>query len=170
MAASKLVRDRIPERMSKNGDIPILLNAIEGKTLEAALCRKLCEECRKLYMAGERRQIFAEFADIREVESELFRYFHLPVPALALECRGPSGDPDPRPKLYLLSRSLVDATEKEVALKRFHALFLQVLEYFCICGEELEQKLKQKRTSHGGFAKRLYLVKAIPVEDISAYV
>lgn len=65
----KLVRDRIPEIISANGQTPVV-RVLDGDDLIPALISKLREETEELANAGSDQRL-AELADIREVVAAL---------------------------------------------------------------------------------------------------
>lgn len=72
----KLVRDKIPDIIRDNGQVPVtrVLNKIE---LINALRAKLVEEAKELQDATARKQIIAEVADVKEAYDALLRALHL---------------------------------------------------------------------------------------------
>jgi predicted house-cleaning noncanonical NTP pyrophosphatase (MazG superfamily) len=59
---TKLVRDKIPEVLTKKG-VPYEMRTVEGNEYRDALIKKLAEECAELAEAGA----IEEFADVLEV-------------------------------------------------------------------------------------------------------
>jgi predicted house-cleaning noncanonical NTP pyrophosphatase (MazG superfamily) len=63
---NKLVRDKIPEIMQSDGEIPEI-EILNDDKYEKALNKKLLEECSELLNAKEKKSKIEEVADILEV-------------------------------------------------------------------------------------------------------
>jgi predicted house-cleaning noncanonical NTP pyrophosphatase (MazG superfamily) len=73
MIVGKLVRDRIPEIMRREGKSPEV-EEIKGERLRAALKDKLVEEALELHVAGDIRE---ELADVLEVADAIIDVYGL---------------------------------------------------------------------------------------------
>ncbi len=73
---NKLVRDRIPEIIAANGDIPHT-RVMETEEYERALMEKISEEARELGLAGTRGEIIEEAADVFEVLEAMLKAYEI---------------------------------------------------------------------------------------------
>ena len=62
----KLVRDKIPDIIKQNGDIPDI-EIMDDETYVKKLDEKLLEECNELVNASDKKSIIDESADVLEV-------------------------------------------------------------------------------------------------------
>ena len=62
----KLVRDKIPEIIENNGEIPIT-TVLGDNEYRRELYRKLTEECQEVLNATSKEQLIEELADVLEV-------------------------------------------------------------------------------------------------------
>jgi predicted house-cleaning noncanonical NTP pyrophosphatase (MazG superfamily) len=157
----KLVRDRIPRIIIRNGEVPIL-NVLSLKDFKRSLLAKLVEECTELSSASERTDIMLECADVKEVLAALCAEYHT-AQTIRLQHDRPY-DPDAREFLLRKAKALRDAEDPKEKLPEFLEHFSRMLDHFCITCEELERKQLQRRQERGGFEKRFYLVKVISPE------
>ena len=63
---NKLVRDKIPEIISKNGSNPTI-KVLNGEEYKIALFEKLTEECAEVISAENKEHLTEELADLFEV-------------------------------------------------------------------------------------------------------
>lgn len=67
---NKLIRDRVPEIIEKDGEIPHMM-VVNGKEFIKALKKKLLEEAKELIAAKSRKDAINEIADILEIVDAL---------------------------------------------------------------------------------------------------
>ncbi|MFC1633038.1 hypothetical protein ACFL1U_02780 [Patescibacteria group bacterium] len=63
---NKLVRDKIPEIIKKNNEIPAT-EVLKWREYMQALKDKVCEEAQELADAGDRKEVLNELADLQEL-------------------------------------------------------------------------------------------------------
>lgn len=72
----KLVRDRIPEIIKGDGQIPIV-RKLNKKEFQTVLKKKLAEEVREVVSAKSRDSLIEELADIQEVMLGIYDAFDI---------------------------------------------------------------------------------------------
>lgn len=66
MSITKLVRDKIPELMQREGRVGVVTH-ITGASLDLQLRQKLIEEAHEVVNASDREDLIEELADVMEV-------------------------------------------------------------------------------------------------------
>lgn len=75
-AYNKLVRDRIPEIIKKNGDTYVI-RKLTVKEFKCELLKKLLEEAREVESSKETGELVKEIADLKEVLLAIEKTFRL---------------------------------------------------------------------------------------------
>jgi len=72
----KLVRDKVPKRIRKNGEVPIVVT-LEVAEFKVAIFKKLVEEAGEARDAKTHRELIEEVGDIEDVLDEVYKLNHL---------------------------------------------------------------------------------------------
>lgn len=73
---NKLIRDRVKEKIERNGDA-CEVKVLDDAAFQAALREKLVEEAKELAAAEARADFLAEYADLMAVLDELAEHYEL---------------------------------------------------------------------------------------------
>src|SRR6056297_1018109 len=71
---NKLVRDKIPEKIAKNGEACSTRTITDPDELEQELCKKIIEEAQPLATAASREEFLSEYADLLAVLDALTKH------------------------------------------------------------------------------------------------
>lgn len=154
----KLVRDRVPEIIRRNGETPIV-RFLSRSEFGRSLAVKLVEECEELAETDDRLGMLLEMADIKEVLMALCREHRVPFD-ITLRHNRPY-DPEARTRLLDAAKYVRDSSDHAQTLRAFCRQFAEVLDCYCFCREEVERKQEKRRSERGGFDQRLFLIRVI---------
>jgi len=159
---NKLVRDLIPDRIRAKGERPLTYELTKSE-MGSQLVLKLAEEAREIQealLSRDPSKLIQELGDHREVFITLKSYLKLSELPVVTESEDMSYDSLVLADRLIAWSGVISVRNREAAavvLSTIARYFNRLCGALCIAPEEVEAARLEKRETHGGFDKRIFL-------------
>lgn len=150
----KLVRDKIPDELQRNG-VNIIYTRLQPDERLKALKNKLVEEVRELVLTKSKFEVLTELGDVYDVLDILQKLHGLRLDSTQISCRGRSLD-FLYNKLLEACNIMQHSDDKSLVLIDVDITLESIAARFDIINDELFDARKEKNEMRGGFLLRIF--------------